>query len=144
MESILVCSDMLEQEGKATLAEVLRKSSVGPVTIWIVEGVTGEYSDHRDWLVASYLSEDDAKEHVAQATARASEIQLHPNYPGHHYGEEEDAELNNEWDSDMVIDYTGTRYRCYSVGLFLSTDDFQAAKGENNGNQSTCGTSLGI
>jgi hypothetical protein len=43
-------------------------------TVYIVSGQTGEYSDHREWLVAAYLDESKAMTHVELANARAREL----------------------------------------------------------------------
>src|ERR1041385_6547010 len=42
--------------------------------IWIVYGERGEYSDHQEWSICFYYSEDEAKKHVELATARHREI----------------------------------------------------------------------
>jgi hypothetical protein len=80
--------------------------------IYIVEGSTGEYSDHREWLVAAYYSEQNAQAHVLRATQRANEL----------YVEHKDAYYNipsgaNQHDPQMSSDYTGTRYNYYETEL---------------------------
>ena len=35
--------------------------------VYVVEGSTGEYSDHREWPVAAYMREDLAREHADKA-----------------------------------------------------------------------------
>lgn len=97
--------------------------------IWIVEGSTGEYSDHSEWPIAFYEDEDLAKRHVEKAAARYREINVALGYSedgegaancgkcyrSPRYDCEAHKDLRNEWDPDMSIDYTGTNYRCYSV-----------------------------
>ena len=97
--------------------------------IWLVEGATGEYSDHTEWPVCFYYDEAKAKEHVEKAAARYRDIAAI-------LKADEDAEdcsgtcirgpsaecpkhkdLKNEWDPTMQVDYTGTNYRCYPVEL---------------------------
>ena len=81
--------------------------------IHIVEGHTGEYSDHRDWPIAAYYSEEKAKQHVVLATEAANEL-----YSKHDdYGDIDDSDEKNPYDPDMKTDYTGTRYNYYSVEI---------------------------
>lgn len=79
--------------------------------IYVVEGATGEYSDHREWPVKAYVSEDKAKQHVVKATQRGNEIFAQS---GSKYGPHEGE---NEYDPNMRIDYTGVRYNYYEVEL---------------------------
>lgn len=79
--------------------------------IYVVEGSTGEYSDHREWLVRAYRDEDKAKEHVLKATSRANE--LYAKAGGSYW----DIDENNEYDPGMHVDYTGVRYAYYKVEL---------------------------
>ena len=80
-------------------------------TIYIVEGSTGEYSDHRDWMLCAYRDEAAAQEHVEKATARANELVAE-------YQRSYDIPSGaNEHDPSMQIDYTGVRYTYYSVEL---------------------------
>lgn len=43
-------------------------------SLWIVYGQSGEYSDHREWSVCGYPTEELAKRHAALAQARAAEL----------------------------------------------------------------------
>lgn len=43
------------------------------MTIYVVSGQSGEYEDHREWLVIAYASEFKAKEHAASAAAKNKE-----------------------------------------------------------------------
>ena len=78
--------------------------------IFVVYGSTGEYSDHREWYVAAYFSETNAKNHVLQATARANELIAQ-------HGEYNIPDGANEHDAQMQADYTGTRYTYATVPL---------------------------
>ncbi len=98
-------------------------------TIWMVEGQTGEYSDHCEWPVAFYYDEELAKRHVELASARQREIseKLRIDYENSvcgHFCKDEAQDycevhkhIKNEWDEKMRCDYTGTNYRCYKVHL---------------------------
>lgn len=81
------------------------------MNIFIVEGSTGEYSDHREWPVAAYFSEDKAKLHVVNATQRKDE--LWAKCDGNYWELSENDK--NEYDPCMSLDYTNTRYRYYGV-----------------------------
>lgn len=81
--------------------------------IFIVEGSTGEYSDHCEWPVAAYTNEEQAKLHVQKATERAKELMVGDKYE---WSELSGKQLN-EWDRGMHVDYTGVNYRYYSVDL---------------------------
>lgn len=40
--------------------------------IYVVQGSTGEYSDHREWLVCAFKEEQQAKNFVVQLTQEAN------------------------------------------------------------------------
>lgn len=42
--------------------------------IWIVYGSSGEYSDHREWSVCAYPTEELANQHASLAQARAADL----------------------------------------------------------------------
>lgn len=46
--------------------------------IWIVQGEAGEYEDHREWIVAAFLSEKKAQELREKAQKRADKIRSMP------------------------------------------------------------------
>jgi hypothetical protein len=79
------------------------------MTIFVVEGSTGEYSDHREWPVMAYRDEAAAKAHVEAATRRANDLKAQ------HACDIPDGA--NEHDPGMQTDYTGTRYYYYAVEL---------------------------
>lgn len=83
--------------------------------IFVVEGATGEYSDHCEWPVAAYSNEEQAKLHVQKATERAKEL-IAQRGDGYWGWEEKEKQLN-EWDRSMYVDYTGVNYRYYPVDL---------------------------
>jgi hypothetical protein len=89
---------------KALTILVHEHRKVGTMKIWIVEGTTGDYSDRSDWAVCAYSSQEKAEEHASKAMHRAMEIQKsNPRYYSPKPGE-------NEFDSNMHMDYTGTEY----------------------------------
>jgi len=74
--------------------------------IYIVFGQTGEYSDHRDWIVAAYLNKSAAEKRVADCTMGAGKFvnsQLNWEWS-------EASEAKNPYDEQMHVDYTGTNY----------------------------------
>ena len=82
-------------------------------TIYVVFGTTGEYSDRTEWCVIAYRDENQAKEHVVNATRRANEIEV--TRPSRF--RVDPAAGKNEFDPDMEMDYTGTSYYYAPVKL---------------------------
>ena len=85
--------------------------------IWIVEGSTGEYSDHREWILCAFTTEAAANALVLQASARARELQQ--KYPASYWfsWDNDDGKERNEFDPQMEIDYTGVNYRTIKCEL---------------------------
>jgi hypothetical protein len=79
--------------------------------IFVVIGTTGEYSNRIEWPVMVYLDEAKAQEHVVNANHRAKELF---STRRDHHSIEKGA---NEFDPDMVMEYTGTSYFIYRVHL---------------------------
>ena len=79
-------------------------------TVYVVFGETGEYSDRSDWPVKAYLSQQVAQELVVKATARANELFAY------HYRDYKVSGVN-EFDQNMRMDYTGTKYYICEVEL---------------------------
>lgn len=105
--------------------------------VHVVIGSTGEYSDHREWPVCAYLSEQLAREHATAAERRAGELRAEhgdhdqePDFDGCQMCENTDAQGRwhdplwaelNEYDPAMRTDYSGTRYRVMSVDVVDAT-----------------------
>jgi hypothetical protein len=71
--------------------------------IYIVQGTTGEYSDRTDWIVCAYISRELAEERASKAMRRATELKRTEwEYSG--------TIMQNEFDANMRMDYTGTEY----------------------------------
>ncbi len=93
------------------------------ITVYIIEGSTGEYSDHREWPVAVYLHEDLAKRHIELATQRAHELmqKYDNNYCSYRWGSGYNQRTGplpediNIYDLDMQWDYTGINYNYYKI-----------------------------
>lgn len=85
--------------------------------VYVVMGYTGEYSDHTSWAVCAYEDEDKAEKHALKAEIRAKEMFDWAN-------EKRDKfylhlrKRKNDWDPDMMIDYTGTTYAVIKVPRF--------------------------
>jgi hypothetical protein len=79
--------------------------------IYVIEGTTGEYSDHSEWFVCAYHSRERAEEHARKAMLRAKEIRG-PVGSLFHYHVPRGV---NEFDPEMQMDYTGTDYNVCEV-----------------------------
>lgn len=77
--------------------------------IYLVEGNTGEYEDHRDWLVKAFFSEVKAQKLVIDAQTRANEIFQNRKSISN------ESDGINEFDPNFMLDYTGTYYKYYSI-----------------------------
>ena len=79
--------------------------------IWIVYGCTGEYSDHVEWNVCAYPTEELAKRHAELAQILANELinqYVYFTIPS----------KANQYDAQMSADYTGTHYGYTMVEVF--------------------------
>jgi len=85
------------------------------MNIYVVMGSTGEYSDERRWTVIAYFDKVKAQEHVINADRRAKEIFVE--YKGDWVEYKEIPPNANEFDPDMVMDYTGTIYWISAVPI---------------------------
>ena len=85
--------------------------------IWIVEGSTGEYSDHSEWPVKAYRTEVKAKEMVELCSAEYRRITIERNRLELDYYEELPDICIHKYDKSFSECYTGTLYRCYDIEL---------------------------
>lgn len=84
------------------------------MTIYIVEGSTGEYSDRREWSVKAFRSQEKAEAYVTLCEAWLREHRVNDdNFGIDRY----ELMGKNPHDPNMQIDYTGTRYYYYEVEL---------------------------
>lgn len=81
------------------------------MSIFVVMGTCGEYSDRNEWAVMAYFSEAKAQEHVVNADRRAKELYAT------HESRWQIAGGANQFDPNMQTDYTGTSYFIYTVPL---------------------------
>lgn len=94
------------------------------VSVYVVMGITGEFSDTRQWSVAAYLSPSDAQAHAEAAQQRAKALaawccpDCNKPYRRSH-GSCPSPKPSNEYDPTMRIDYTGTEYDVEEVPLRL-------------------------
>jgi hypothetical protein len=78
---------------------------------FVVMGTTGEYSDRDEWPVCGYSNEENAKQHVKEATRVAKHIEsTRENRYSIPHG-------SNPYDPNMCMDYTGTDYFYHEVEL---------------------------
>ena len=94
------------------------------VKAYIVEGRTGEYSDHRTWPVCGYMNEAAAKAKVTQLEERIREVVATQGEDllKQYYHEGDDLERHKValayiGDPNMQYDYTGTSYHYYPVDI---------------------------
>jgi hypothetical protein len=85
-------------------------TSKGIGSVFLVVGSTGQYSDHTEWNVMAYPTEEQANAHrdAAQVVAD-SHKELARNY---------DFDFKNPHDPQYAIDYTGTSYRVEMIEVF--------------------------
>ena len=77
--------------------------------IYIVEGSSGEYSDHREWPVKAFVHEEDAKDLVKNATVEANiAFVQYDKYC---------TNVPNKYDPHMNMTYTGVRYSYFPIEL---------------------------
>ena len=94
------------------------------VDCYVVWGCTGEYSDRREWSIAVFLLESDAKELVRRMDAKVEELGLNLMS----YEDDEDdkrlKQFNDHFGFEVVSDiqYTGVRFG-YSKTIFGGVDN---------------------
>jgi hypothetical protein len=92
-------------------------------TIWVVQGASGEYSDHMEWPICFYHDEILAKSHVelaSQEHRRISEIIRKSEESGDFDYNYSNPALTNKWDpkQDNNFYWThDTNYFCFKVEL---------------------------
>lgn len=93
-------------------------------TIFIVEGSTGEYSDHCEWIVCAFTDKNDAREMVDKCTAEYLRIQQELDnlredngYFFYDFDVKEGKLEKHKFDPKFNIDYTGTNYTYYKCQL---------------------------
>jgi len=90
------------------------------VTIYVVMGTTGEYSDRGEWPVRAHRTKLAAEDHVARAERLAKAA--FAKYGSHMFSWQTEAEggLSDEFkaeDPNLNWQYTGTSYFIYEVEL---------------------------
>ena len=89
--------------------------------VYIVIGLTGEYSDKYEWLVKGFISKDKAKSFQSKCTEFAEEYEKFlatESYDDLSYTEKTDmqqAQISNSPDEYFTRDYTGTFYNISEV-----------------------------
>lgn len=90
--------------------------------IWIVQGITGGFSDREEWTVCAFRDEKKAKELVKELTklARATKAycaDASNRFTIWSFGE---TDLGKQWlsiDPNASLDYTNTLYKAYKCEL---------------------------
>jgi hypothetical protein len=96
--------------------------------IFVVFGQTGEYSDHMEWPVKAFVSEEEAKLFVENVTSEY--YRLKQKYGGNKSKYSSwiykmyDADDSNLLDPKMRTDYTGTSYRYFEMELDYTPDSY--------------------
>lgn len=86
------------------------------MTVYIVQGSTGEYEDYTKWIAKAFLSKDKAENFMSKCVEYAKYMIEEDRHP-------EDGMIYPRWmfekycspDSNFTIDYTGTFYCIYAV-----------------------------
>lgn len=92
------------------------------MTIYVVSGSIGEYSDRTEWLVKAFTDEEKAKELVVNATDRARVIAqtIEEDDYGSYYSEPQPIQFRNEFDADSGTHLYGrhpARYTYFEIEL---------------------------
>lgn len=88
--------------------------------IYVVQGSTGEYSDHTEWLVCAFQDQDKAKSHVEYLSMLARHAMQECETAGlnnYHWDEQPSGKMLRLADPDARIDYTGINYEVIEVEL---------------------------
>lgn len=90
--------------------------------LYLVQGSTGEYSDHTEWNVAAYTDPEQAERHrdLAQKWSKCDpdeETRLS-------WDERDEITKNAPYDPNLYITYTGVRYYVDKVPLVSSPEEF--------------------
>lgn len=85
--------------------------------IWVVQGSTGEYSDHREWLVGYYLTEKEAQQSVTflEQMSAVAESMKGQDYQYTYYAPA--SKFMEQFDPYFQQDYIGTNYSAYEVEI---------------------------
>lgn len=86
------------------------------MTIFIVFGTTGEYSDRTEWPVKAFRDEQRAKDFVELLTSKSREIYSEDNHSFKYWSEVAKHSKIPE-DPNFRLDYTGTSYYYVSTQL---------------------------
>ena len=79
------------------------------MTIYIVSGSCGEYSDRDEWIVKAFYSEEKARDLVEEATKVGKEIEKDFSDRGEYFNQYEHIALN-KIDPKFHYDYSGFNY----------------------------------
>lgn len=84
--------------------------------IYVVEGQTGEYADHRNWPVKAFKDKQKAKAFTDALNARAEALGI--SSTGCNWADSQKIlPQMRELDSGVSIDYTGVSYCFYALDL---------------------------
>lgn len=89
--------------------------------IYVVIGMTGEYSDRTEWMVRAYTNKEAAQAVVVEYTKKAKELEVRCRLPKDNplYFNRYSADLLRQQhpDPQFQMDYTGTEYYYEEVEL---------------------------
>lgn len=91
-------------------------------TIFVIEGSTGEYLDHWEWIICAFENEDKAKEMVNKCTEEYRRIAQELDDAQKMYCDYETLVSEglikpHQYDPMFDIDYMGTNYTFYKTKL---------------------------
>ena len=87
--------------------------------IYVVQGSTGEYSGHIEWLVCAFQDQDKAKSLVEYLSMLARHAMQECETAGleYHWDEQPSGKMLRLADPNACIDYTGINYEVIEVEL---------------------------
>jgi hypothetical protein len=98
------------------------------MTIYVVMGSTGEYSDHDEWMVKAFTSEVAAQRFVQECDLEAKRIDAVVEAAGWYFTYVRDnPAAQSACDPRFRRDYTGTTYSYESVELISEPEREQVA-----------------
>ncbi len=98
--------------------------------IYLVEGSTGEYSDHTQWAVAAYLDREMAELHARlanEASAEKNYLDPEDNYKTTSYKLRQEVmeQVKKSYDPNCDIIYNGVKYIVTEIPLVRHVDEFR-------------------
>jgi hypothetical protein len=104
---------LMKLREKITLISIDNQTGGAMKQIFIVQGSTGEYSDHKDWLYKAYYSRDAAIKVAQELNAKLLELCIHrqnESLINYYSTRMEKIKTLHEIDPKFCLDHTGSDY----------------------------------